>query len=355
MRTPYRRLGLATLLAVLPMSTAIAQQLPQGLTCGLSYRDIYVIVPGALSFQYVPEDNPCNGTHTVEYVSGSAMCSPCDWCHCSSGCSADGSNQCLVSGYNWVNHAAPGYVAVMDGDYGNSNGQGYVHQELVSGETDPAKAPWLVLPQGAVCGFHHTINSPGHTCMGFNPALSFYGIFEGPPPPGQPPPPPALPGCPPGWAPHKAFDMSSNTGYWTWCEYLDPNHLSAGSPTVSAVGIACGMSHNWSSEKGSCMGYSTLTYASQAACPPGMAASHWTDYGQPSGIGLGFCTTTSNVLPAPAPLPPTSCPSGTTLCGSKCVDLNSSHSNCGACGFVCASTEACVDADCTCTGSKCLL
>src|SRR5262249_31798548 len=147
--------------------------------------------------------------------------------------------------------AAPGYAWVFDGDFGAGVGDGFYHQRLVNGVTDPALSSTFVLPQGAVCGFHHTHNSPGLTCMGYDPA-NFFGYVQDGPAPG-------IPGCPPGWAARSALDRDSPTRYWTWCEYSDPNRLSRGNPSVQDLGVACGISHNDRAyaSVGYCMGYQT--------------------------------------------------------------------------------------------------
>jgi hypothetical protein len=41
-----------------------------------------------------------------------------------------------------------------------------------------------------------------------------------------------------------------------------------------------------------------------------------------------------------------SCPTGTSMCGTACVDTESSRTNCGACGTTCEADEACVDGTC---------
>jgi hypothetical protein len=41
-----------------------------------------------------------------------------------------------------------------------------------------------------------------------------------------------------------------------------------------------------------------------------------------------------------------SCPTGQTLCGSGCVDLQSDAANCGSCSEACAAGSACVDGSC---------
>ncbi|MCB9641945.1 MAG: hypothetical protein H6728_02615 [Myxococcales bacterium] len=43
------------------------------------------------------------------------------------------------------------------------------------------------------------------------------------------------------------------------------------------------------------------------------------------------------------------CPTGTTLCGSLCVDTKATPEHCGGCGKACAATKAaCVNSQCTC-------
>jgi hypothetical protein len=40
------------------------------------------------------------------------------------------------------------------------------------------------------------------------------------------------------------------------------------------------------------------------------------------------------------------CPTGQTLCGTTCADLQTDPANCGVCGTVCAAGQACVSASC---------
>ncbi len=256
--------------------------LPKGLTCGLSY-----------SWLGGGVDNLCRGFSTGTV--GGAV--------------------------------APGYFFVFDGDVGDSQFLGYAHQERSDGidytsfSPLPPGAPTnlpppqvvvnptdFVLPRGAVCGFHHTLNSQGRLCMGFNagldPALQ---------PTSEPPPPPplegvpVLPGCPDGWKARKAFDMSSGAWYWVWCEYQDPMHRSIGGPPPAEAGITCGVAHNGiaytNEDPGpTCMGYRPAD-GTPPVCPPGTKADGWYDQGRPGGIGLGFCTVTlvPFVMPPPAP------------------------------------------------------
>jgi hypothetical protein len=41
------------------------------------------------------------------------------------------------------------------------------------------------------------------------------------------------------------------------------------------------------------------------------------------------------------------CPSGSTLCGGNCVDLQSDPQNCGQCGNACATEQSCVSGVCS--------
>jgi hypothetical protein len=52
----------------------------------------------------------------------------------------------------------------------------------------------------------------------------------------------------------------------------------------------------------------------------------------------GLCNPPS--APSPPP-PPPSCPTGQTLCGQACVDLQGDRVNCGACGVACTAGLAC--------------
>ena len=296
-----RSLLAISIVSVVPATTAQAQSLPQGLTCGLSYYgDGHAI-----------EDNACNGVATLGLRSGPGIyvCydsadTTCNLCSCEAPCQT-------VPGFSYCMSTDQGsliYRVVCDGDWGTTTvGDGYWHQELVSGVTDPSLASSFVLPEGASCGFHHTRNSPGLTCMGYD-AAKYFGLPQDGPAPG-------IPGCPPGWLPKKAFDMSSGYGYWTWCEYQDPDGHSWGQPTVQPLGVTCGTAHNDSGlgTAGECMAYDTLA-PGRPSCPPGMAGDGigWIDSGEPWGIGLGFCTLLSN------PLPPSAHENPMCTCPSHC-------------------------------------
>jgi hypothetical protein len=266
--------------AVAP-STALGQSsLPQGLTCGLSYLDT--------NNNYVPEENACNGTNTVH-------CEPA-WYGLGELCSFK---------------AAAGYEFTIDGDASLPPPDfckypycaGFMHQRLVDGVTcapDASTCPDstnFVLPRGAACGFHSTFQSPpeAFTCMGFAPGQDpSFGNIE--------PRVAAHPGCPDGWGARRAFDMGSGSGWWVWCEYEDPNGLSGGGPKVGATGLVCGLGHNDSSSGGGpfgdCMGFD---WWASSRCPNGTKVSGRFDDGEPSEVGLGFCTITSNTLPPPSP------------------------------------------------------
>src|SRR5713101_3370889 len=147
----YAAVAICTTTVALP---ARAQSLPQGLTCGLSYQNN--------EFQI---NNACSGQFTYASPGG------------------------------YLNLPAPQYAAVWDRDNGycfscNTPPYGFAHQELLacpqgnpnclSGGLSVAvgndDSTHFVLPQGAVCGFHHTAYTPGHTCMGFNPTKAFPDI-----------------------------------------------------------------------------------------------------------------------------------------------------------------------------------
>jgi hypothetical protein len=247
------------------LCTAASAQspLPQGLTCGLSYAEqkcLFLVGCGPTA----PIDNACNGTHTVTIVF------------------SDGD-------FRHTYPAADGYANVFDGDFGNSGGFGYRHQELTTGGVmDLAKSKDFILPQGTACGFHHTWNSPGSTCMGLDPAQAF---ATNPPTPER--------GCPSGWTPRRAADANSGGHYWVWCEYEDPNHFSARGFATSVLGLACGISHNnpTGEDRGPvCQGYRPL----ENLCPDSTTRAGWIDQGRSDGVGLGFCTTHDYVMRHPA-------------------------------------------------------
>jgi hypothetical protein len=86
-------------------------------------------------------------------------------------------HRAAASGKRRLGTPRPDYYVFFDGDIGIEAQHGYYHQELNNGMVYPADSTHFVLPQGAVCGFHHTGNSPGRTCMGFNPSRAFADIL----------------------------------------------------------------------------------------------------------------------------------------------------------------------------------
>ena len=258
--------------------SAHAQSLPQGLTCGLSYKTASCgpLSAGVPIHERIVEGNYCNGTPTLYYQTPDAV-------------------------YTLF---ATGFSAIFDGDITNCSGTGYFHQELNDGSGAAADSTHFLLPMGTICGFHHTGSSPGHTCMGFNPSKAFTDITNDPV---------GLVGCPAGWLPRRAYDRGSSgpNQFWTWCEYQDPSGYSQVGFTPPVTGLTCGISDNDSIDAsinpwgyvGTCMGYSTLTFATQSNCP-GMISSFWLDAGAPSNVGLGFCTVGSTLPPFYTPPPP---------------------------------------------------
>jgi hypothetical protein len=51
---------------------------------------------------------------------------------------------------------------------------------------------------------------------------------------------------------------------------------------------------------------------------------------------------------APGAPDPDACPRGRTLCSGVCVNLESSHANCGGCGAECPLEKQCVHGQCVC-------
>jgi len=336
------RWGLVCAAAIALLSVAVRAQpvtqywpLPQGLTCGVSYVDYSCLIFGQGCTPFLSLNNSCNGVQTIKF--GKQICpsfgSGCGNCNCDPQTCIDNPNEntsyCTSTGVN--RYAASGWANVSDRDWGNQVQAGIYHQELVNGDGDSTHSTSFAIPRGATCGFHHTIFSPGHMCLGYNPG-KVPGITEVMSSPGlglAPPPTPGTPGCPLGWTAGKAFDMSSTTGYWVWCEYQDPNGLSNGSPSVQPLGISCGMSDNFTGTYGNCMGVSVLNplVSSWPICPANFSGSVWLDSGASSGIGLGLCTQTVNPLPSPPPPPPPpkTCPAGTLDC---CGDATTCRTSC---------------------------
>jgi hypothetical protein len=207
--------------------------LPQGLTAGAAY--VYGNYPNQVS------GDPALGS-TTAYGGGSA------------GANADG------------------YRVRSDGDYGAPGGYGFYHQELVSGGvTEPWRSQSFALLPGTACGFHHTINTPGLTCMGSDPASGT---------------------CPDGWRARSQFDMSSGHGYYAWCEYLDPQNLCGGYNATDCfaraayIGYAVGFSSDTDANG--------VELSSNRQCPAAGSPNQWKrspyfDRGRGSGQGLSWC------------------------------------------------------------------
>jgi hypothetical protein len=183
-----------------------------------------------------------------------------------------GANVALCRGHaTLLRDAAPGLTIVPDGDYGMPSGQGFFHQELTSSAEGiivgvPSDEHYWesLLPQGTVCGFHHTRNSPNQTCMGYNPANA----------------------CPAHWEQKRYFDMSSDTGFWVWCEYQNPLHYFVDPPIA---GLVCGLggdTSNAPNEIGFCF-YGRV--GGDSGAPRGWTSTvSFFDQGRPSDQGLGW-------------------------------------------------------------------
>jgi hypothetical protein len=181
------------------------------------------------------------------------------------------------SQFTW--QAADGWVNLSDGDKGNNQNYGFYHQELKSyggGTKDLTVSDKFRLPRGTACGFHHTQNTPPQlvagertsTCMGNDPASD---------------------GCPNGWAVKSHFDMSSDNGYFTWCEYQDPHGLCDTDPQclvrARANGYAVGISSNTDAT-----GVESGGSLHNAPCPsPGYVRTSFFDDGRDRDKGLSWC------------------------------------------------------------------
>lgn len=173
-----------------------------------------------------------------------------------------------------------GFVDRFDGDVQAQSGNGFFHLDLVSGGlTDPGRSDSFKLLPGTACGFHHTLNSRGLTCMGFDPATG---------------------NCPKGWVARGQFDMGSGDGqaqcgnlnsagehchYWAWCEYQDPHGLCSG-PHYTECEIAARYN----------LGYTTgissnVEDAGVAGfpCPAAWTQSPYFDKGRGEGQGVSWC------------------------------------------------------------------
>jgi hypothetical protein len=266
-----------------PNCLANSRQLGVGLLVS-SNTDPAGAAPGRLISNPPVNDAPCpvGWIRTNAYDDGRPAGQGLSWCHPL----PDDLPQGLTAGMSYM--AAPpyppwrdgvalgsetlktngdGFIVRHDGDLGIYAGGGFWHQELgAGGVTDPALSDQLKLLPGAACGFHHTLNTPGLTCMGLDPAS----------------------GCPNGWVARRHFDMSSGTGYFVWCEYQDPNGLCAGpaaatdcGASAKYIGYATGISSNTDRDG--------TALANGGACPVGWNSSPFFDAGRPSGQGLHWC------------------------------------------------------------------
>ena len=189
------------------------------------------------------------------------------------------------SGSSFQVKAADGWLTQSDGDKGDTGNFGFYHQELTApggGVTDLALSDKFKLPRGTACGFHHTQNTPynsmaGHqsTCMGQDPAF------------GQ---------CPDGWAAKSHFDMSSDTGYFVWCEYQDPYGVCNDDANCMAnahtAGFAIGISSD-TDGNGVESGGGPITAdppgPGVVPCPVGFSRTAFFDDGRGPGWGLSWC------------------------------------------------------------------
>jgi len=188
-------------------------------------------------------------------------------------------------GGNFTVQAANGWLTQSDGDFGNGRNFGFYHQEITApggGVTDLSVSEKFKLPRGTACGFHHTSNTPYNylagrhsTCMGQDPAS------------GQ---------CPRGWMAKSHFDMSSDTGYFVWCEYQDPHGLCDNDPkciaSVRAGGFAIGISSDTDAngvESGGGLITTNPPAPGVVPCPIGFSRTAFFDDGRGAGWGLSWC------------------------------------------------------------------
>jgi hypothetical protein len=313
---------------------------PQGLVCGLTY-----LFPGSESTpgDHLAVDGRCDNNHTIIY------------------------NQSFTNSEVYPDYGGIGFATVMDGDSGFASGYGWSHQRWIGNrgipaDTNPSHSARFALPRGAICGLHHTFwssNADDYVCMGYDPGKSF-PIQQAHTRPdcvnGALPPSCSFPGCPDGWTARKAFDMSSGSGYWTWCEYQDPNGLSYTSSLLPFWGIACGLAHEdpsvGNTPFGGCQNVATgFPGSGPPRCPSGAAAtSSWFDDGEPSGVGLGGCSVIGNAMPTHTD----SCFSHS--CNGFCGGFDGCGNPCGLPGSAwCQTAQQCaLPPDCpACTPSNC--
>lgn len=201
--------------------TAAVVGQPQGFTCGVAYKNGSPIVNGA-----------CMGAATL-------------------------------GGFPAFN-----FHIASDGDNGLSSGNGFYHQALSFSNGDVSQPDFLELPKGTACGFKHTCNSNGETCLGHDPRID----------------------CPIGWTRRQAADAKASSGCnFAWCEYQDPHNVCTSfACEISNVpqGLACGItdSDGAFNTQGQCLGGLTTT-----GCPAHYVRHGFFDAGRSGGHGVGWC------------------------------------------------------------------
>ncbi len=181
----------------------------------------------------------------------------------------------LTPSGGFATQTSTGWLIGSDGDIGKSTGEGFYHQELAATGTGAVNAndplhdsQSFVLPAGAVCGFHHTENTPSapppgtlHTCMGSDPNV----------------------GCPLGWTPKSHTDANAGGNKYVWCEYTDPQILCEDPACIANTfgrGLAFALSSNTDAS-----GFTDFDFA----CPAGYHRSPFMDDGRSAGLGLSVC------------------------------------------------------------------
>jgi hypothetical protein len=206
---------------------------PDGLTCGLSYLNGPPVVDGT-----------CEGVHT--------LANP------------------LPFHFGWAKQ--------YDGDSGLPSGNGFYHQRRTLLNSPQPDTSNVILPQGTACGFKHTARGDTEKCFGLDPELG---------------------NCPFGWTRRIGGDSTAPGGSnFVWCEYNDSNHTCDFGSCLGSMpsGLACGISDNDRSPRGSCQRLTSGIAPNQ--CPAGYrwsfitttnAGSGYYDAGRSGGHGIGWC------------------------------------------------------------------
>jgi hypothetical protein len=94
--------------------------------------------------------------------------------------------------------------------------------------------------------------------------------------------------------------------------------------------------------------------ASTHHCTPKVACLRWC-LSHSKGKAAGECIAQAAKCKGPCQECGVACgtPCAKTLCGQRCVDLETDSSNCGSCGHACPSGQTCSAAMCGCSGSGC--